>query len=125
MKNQTDARKQAGAEDIDQLPRAVLVTVGAIGGKWKIPVIWLLWLRTRRFGELRRALPGVTQHMLTATLRELEADKLVSRTVFAEVPPRVEYALTERSLALCDVFTAMQRWGERIEVGFGAIPKPP
>ena len=113
MENQTVGPSQARDLEAAGLPPAVLATVAAIGGKWKIPVIWLLWLRTRRFGELRRALPGVTQHMLTATLRELEADRLVSRTVYAEVPPRVEYALTESSMALCDVFEAMQRWGER------------
>ena len=89
----------------------MLKTVALIGGKWKIPVIWLLWLRPRRFGELRRALPGVTQHTLTSALRELEAAGLVSRTIKAEVPPRVDYALTEPSMALCDVFEAMQAWG--------------
>ena len=52
--------------------------------------------------------------MLTATLRELEADGLVSRTVFAEVPPRVDYALTESSMGLCDVFESMQKWGVRL-----------
>ena len=52
--------------------------------------------------------------MLTATLRELEADELVSRTVFAEVPPRVDYALTESSMGLCDVFESMQKWGVRL-----------
>ena len=114
MENQTNRPPRVGSTDVDGLPATVLATVAAIGGKWKIPVIWLLWLRTRRFGELRRALPGVTQHMLTVTLRELEADGLVTRTVYAEVPPRVEYALTESSLALCDVFTAMQAWGERL-----------
>lgn len=119
MKNQTKGPERAISTDFDRLPPTVLATVAAIGGKWKIPVIWLLWLRTRRFGELRRALPGVTQHMLTATLRELEADGLVSRTVYAEVPPRVDYALTESSLALCHVFTAMQAWGERWARGVG------
>ena len=108
-------KDEAGAElaEFDRLPPTVLATVASIGGKWKIPVIWLLWLRGRRFGELRRALPGVTQHMLTATLRELEADGLVTRSAFSEIPPRVEYALTESSLALCHVFEAMQEWGER------------
>ena len=123
MENQTNGPFQAAPGDVDGLPPAVLATVAAIGGKWKIPVIWLLWLRTRRFGELRRALPGVTQHMLTVTLRELETDGLVSRTVYAEVPPRVEYALKESSLALCDVFIAMQKWGERLVSGPG-LEKP-
>ena len=111
MEDQTETSAPAGSE-FDGLPPTVLSTIAMIGGKWKIPVIWLLWLRPRRFGELRKALPGVTQHMLTATLRELERDKLVTRTVFAEVPPRVDYALTEASMGLCGIFEAMQAWGE-------------
>jgi DNA-binding HxlR family transcriptional regulator len=110
-------KKQAGpAGGFDGLPPTVLSTVAKIGGKWKIPVIWLLWLRPRRFGELRKALPGVTQHMLTATLRELERDNLVTRTVHAEVPPRVDYALTDASMGLCGIFEAMQAWGEKYPV---------
>ena len=106
--------KQEGpAAEFDGLPPTVLSTIAMIGGKWKIPVIWLLWLRPRRFGELRKALPGVTQHMLTATLRELERDNLVTRTVYAEVPPRVDYALTDASMGLCGIFEAMQAWGEK------------
>ncbi len=61
-----------------------------LSGKWKLEIIWLLNQRVYRFGELRKAIHGVTQHMLTAQLRELEADGLVSRTIFAEVPPRVD-----------------------------------
>lgn len=67
-----------------------------LSGKWKLEIMWLLNQRVYRFGELRKAIPGITQHMLTAQLRELEADGLVSRTVFAEVPPRVEYAITPK-----------------------------
>ena len=111
--NQRTDDPAAPASDFDGLPPTVLGTVARIGGKWKIPVIWLLWLRPRRFGELKKALPGVTQHMLTATLRELERDDLVTRTVHAEVPPRVDYALTEASLGLCGIFEAMQVWGEK------------
>ena len=59
-----------------------------ITGKWKLEILWLLNQRVHRFGELKRSIPGITQHMLTAQLRELEADGLVSRQIFAEVPPR-------------------------------------
>ena len=111
--NQRTNPSAGPAGKFDGLPPTVLSTVAMIGGKWKIPVIWLLWLRPRRFGELKKALPGVTQHMLTATLRELERDKLVTRTVFAEVPPRVDYALTEASMGLCGIFEAMQAWGDK------------
>ena len=112
MKWRSEAQVASVAE-FDGLPPTVLSTVAMIGGKWKIPVIWLLWLRPRRFGELKKALPGVTQHMLTATLRELERDKLVTRTVYAEVPPRVDYALTDASMGLCGIFEAMHAWGDK------------
>ena len=68
--------------------------LATITGKWKLEILWLLNQRIHRFGELRRAIPGITQHMLTAQLRELEADGLVRRKILAEVPPRVEYAIT-------------------------------
>src|ERR1700741_5570649 len=71
-----------------------------LSGKWKLEIMWLLNQRMYRFGELRKAIPGITQHMLTAQLRELEADGLVSRTVYAEVPPRVEYEITEKARGL-------------------------
>ena len=60
-----------------------------ISGRWKLEILWMLNQRMHRFGELRRGLPGVTQHVLTVQLRELEADGLIKRTVYAEVPPRV------------------------------------
>jgi DNA-binding HxlR family transcriptional regulator len=114
MKNQTiEVELSADCPVPDELPPGILRTMQVIGGKWKIPLLWLLWRRTRRFGELRRALPGVTQHMLTASLRELEAEGLVSRTVFAEVPPRVEYALTSEGQSLGTVFGALKDWGEQ------------
>jgi DNA-binding HxlR family transcriptional regulator len=71
-----------------------------ITGKWKLEILWLLNQRVHRFGELKRSIPGITQHMLTAQLRELEADGLISRQIFAEVPPRVEYAITLKAKAL-------------------------
>ena len=66
--------------------RSALAT---ITGKWKLEILWLLNQRVHRFGELRRVIPGITQHMLTAQLRELESDGLIRRKIFAEVPPRV------------------------------------
>jgi DNA-binding HxlR family transcriptional regulator len=79
-------------------------------GKWKLEILWLLNQRIHRFGELKRAIPGITQHMLTAQLRELEADGLVSRKIFAEIPPRVEYAITSRAKALKPVIDAIFTW---------------
>ncbi|WP_404477588.1 winged helix-turn-helix transcriptional regulator [Novosphingobium sp. BL-52-GroH] len=84
--------------------------LGLLSGKWKLEIMWHLYLRTHRFGELKRAVDGISQHMLTNCLRELEQDGLVSRVVFAEVPPRVEYSLTERSESLQPVIDALVRW---------------
>lgn len=81
-----------------------------LSGKWKLEIMWLLNQRVYRFGELRKAIPGITQHMLTAQLRELEADGLVSRTVFAEVPPRVDYEITAKARGLGPTMEALTAW---------------
>jgi DNA-binding HxlR family transcriptional regulator len=81
-------------------------------GKWKGEILWRLTQQTHRFGELKRAIPGVTQHMLTTQLRELEADGLVERTIFPEVPPRVEYMMTPAARALRPVFEALFQWSQ-------------
>jgi DNA-binding HxlR family transcriptional regulator len=83
----------------------------AIGGRWKVLILWRLFRGTRRFSELRRDVPGVTQKMLTQQLRELEADGLLKRKVYAQVPPKVEYSLTPRGESLKPVIDAMCRWG--------------
>lgn len=81
-----------------------------LSGKWKLEIMWLLSQRVHRFGELRKAIPGITQHMLTAQLRELEADGLISRTVYAEVPPRVEYEMTAKARGLGPTMEALAAW---------------
>ncbi|OWV97237.1 helix-turn-helix domain-containing protein [Rhizobium sp. R693] len=81
-----------------------------LSGKWKLEIMWLLNQRVYRFGELRKAIPGITQHMLTAQLRELEADGLVTRTVFAEVPPRVDYEITAKARGLGPTMEALTAW---------------
>ena len=88
-------------------------TIEVIGGRWKVPIVWHLFAGTRRFGELRKALPGVTQKMLTQQLRELERDGVVERRVYAEVPPRVEYSLTNKGHALLPVIESMRQFGTR------------
>jgi DNA-binding HxlR family transcriptional regulator len=92
-------------------PPEIATTLKIIGGKWKILILWHLWKRTCRFNELRRAIPGVTQHMLTTQLRELEKDGIIARTIFPEVPPRVEYALTDHGATLGKVFKVLTEWG--------------
>ena len=87
-------------------------TVGVIGGRWKVPVLWHLFAGTKRFGELKRALPGCTARMLTQQLRELEEAGVVRRKVYAEVPPKVEYSLTGRGQSLKPVIDAMCRWAK-------------
>jgi DNA-binding HxlR family transcriptional regulator len=88
------------------------VAMEVVGGKWKLVVLEHLRAGVRRFGELQRALPGITPRVLTRQLRELEADGLVTRTVHAEVPPRVEYELTELGRSLDAVLTHLRAWGE-------------
>jgi DNA-binding HxlR family transcriptional regulator len=85
-------------------------TLDVIGGRWKVPILWHLFGRTLRFSELKRALPHITQKMLTQQLRELEQDGVVKRKVYPQVPPKVEYSLTERGASLKPVVEAMCRW---------------
>lgn len=92
---------------------AFRLAVGSIVGKWKLDIMWVLLGGPLRFGQLRRSLAGITQHMLTAQLRALEEDGLVTRTVYADVPARVEYALTETARELRPVFTALIEWSRR------------
>lgn len=82
------------------------------GGKWKPIIIHYLIGGTKRFGELRRLIGGITQRSLTLQLRELEECGVITRQVFAEVPPRVEYTLTEFGFTLQPVLSAMKEWGE-------------
>ena len=87
------------------------IIIGMIGGKWKLLILQILIFQgTKRFGELRRLVDGITQTMLTNQLRALEADGLVTRKIFAEVPPRVEYTASKDGLALEPVFTSMHNW---------------
>ena len=96
--------------------------LGVLAGKWKGEILWQLVQRKHRFGELRQSIPGVTQHMLTTQLRDLEANGLVKRTVYAEVPPRVEYEITPSAQALKPVFDELFRWSQ--EHGFPTGPQP-
>ncbi len=87
--------------------------VDVVGGKWKPLVLWALSEQPRRFGALRRELPGVSEKVLTQQLRELERDGIVRRTVYDQVPPRVEYSLTELGVSLERALAPLGDWGER------------
>lgn len=89
----------------------VEIIMGLIGDKWKVLIIRDLLTGTKRFGELKKSLNGITQKVLTNNLREMEASGLVNRKVYAEVPPRVEYSLTETGLSLKPILDSMVVWG--------------
>ncbi|HNN72620.1 MAG TPA: helix-turn-helix domain-containing protein [Ferruginibacter sp.] len=82
-----------------------------IGGTWKVPVLWRLRKRSLRYTELEKDIPHISQKMLTKALKELEADGLVSKTTFAEVPPRVIYALTEKGVYLIPLVETIRNYG--------------
>ena len=91
----------------------VQITLSLIDNKWKTLIIGeIMFEGARRFGELRKALPGISQKVLTQNLRLMEDGGLVMRRVFAEVPPRVEYSLTDLGLSLRPIIDSMMEWGE-------------
>jgi DNA-binding HxlR family transcriptional regulator len=83
-----------------------------IGGKWKSVILFRLMEGTQRFNQLQRLIPTITRRMLTLQLRELEEDQLILRTVYPEVPPRVEYSLTELGMTLKPLLIGLRQWGE-------------
>ena len=82
-----------------------------IGGKWKVLILWPLHPTPRRFGELKRLVPGISEKMLIQQLREMEADGIVARKVFHEIPPRVQYSLTPFGVSLKEVLVPLCEWG--------------
>lgn len=90
---------------------SVKVTLDVMGGKWKPLIMFLLVERTMRFSELQRSILIITQKMLTEQLRELEKDELISRKVYPQVPPKVEYSITQYGRTLLPVLKTMHEWG--------------
>lgn len=103
---------------------SVEAAISLIDGKWKCVILFQLRHGTLRFNEIRRRVPGVTQRMLTNQLRELEADGLIRRRVYAEVPPRVEYSLSPLGRSMEPVLVALKEWGDA-NIGLFARPGGP
>lgn len=104
MKKRIDSKEKACSLELVQQ---------IIGGKWKIIILWTLGEETKRFNELYRAFPDITQAMLTKQLRELEKDGFVHREVYKEVPPKVEYSLTTVGKEFMPIIVQIHDWGER------------
>ncbi|MEW6035485.1 MAG: helix-turn-helix domain-containing protein [Candidatus Micrarchaeota archaeon] len=90
----------------------VEATLKVVGGKWKTVILFHLDAKTMRFSELRRSIPDVTEKMLAQQLKELEGDGIISRRVYPQVPPKVEYAMTKYGMTLKPVIAAMAEWGQ-------------
>jgi DNA-binding HxlR family transcriptional regulator len=113
-KNNVDnLTSSASCDDMHECPVATAIDV--IGGKWKVIILYHLRDQTLRFGELKRSIPRITQKMLTTQLRELEADKLITRHVYAQVPPKVEYTSTELAEKLTPALDLLCEWGSEYQ----------
>lgn len=96
----------------DELPECpVATTVQLVGSKWKLLILRNLLQRPWRFNELKKSLEGISQKVLTDSLRSLEADGIITRTVYPEVPPRVEYALSDLGESMRPIIKVMEEWG--------------
>lgn len=93
---------------------AMDVTMNFIGGKWKTVVLWYLRNKTLRFGELKKQIPDITEKMLSLQLKSLEEDGIIKREVFAEIPLRVEYSMTEFGKSLIPILEAIAKWGRNL-----------
>ncbi|OGW48488.1 MAG: MarR family transcriptional regulator [Nitrospirae bacterium GWC2_57_9] len=98
---------------VEHLECSVEITLALLGNKWKVLILRELFTGTKRFGELSRGVHGISQKMLTQQLRQMEEDNLVKRKVYPEVPPRVEYSLTDIGKSLSPILDAMHKWGSR------------
>ncbi|MBE9584670.1 helix-turn-helix transcriptional regulator [Mucilaginibacter sp. JRF] len=95
----------------------ITAAIDVIGGKWKSPLIWLLLKGPMRFGELHKTMPGMALKVLSRQLKELEADGIVIRKAYPEVPPRVEYSLSEKGQSLWDVMSLLSEWSRKNLMG--------
>jgi DNA-binding HxlR family transcriptional regulator len=107
---------QASIKITDLVNCPVTATMGVIGGKWKILILYLIGNDINRFGKLNMLLKDISKQMLTTQLRELERDGILRRVIYPEIPPRVEYFLTEKGEALKPVFAVLRDWGNKYEL---------
>lgn len=101
---------------LDHTDCPVTATIALFGGRWKLVILYVLSKNTRRFGEIQVRVPSISKKVLTEQLRELEADGLISRTEYKELPPRVEYALTDFGKSLCPLLIDIAAW-QRENIG--------
>ncbi|MFE2993399.1 winged helix-turn-helix transcriptional regulator [Nocardia sp. NPDC059246] len=99
--------------DADHEVCGMSVAIEAVGGKWKMHLMWVLAEGPQRFGQIRRLLTGVSEKVLAENLRQLEASGIVHREIYPEVPPRVEYSLTELGWELSAALRPLEEWGDR------------
>jgi DNA-binding HxlR family transcriptional regulator len=97
----------------------VATTVQLIGSKWKLLIMRNLLAGTQRFGELKKTIPGISQKVLTDSLRSMEEDGIINRKVYAEVPPRVDYSLSELGETMRPIIKSMETWGTNYKATFG------
>jgi DNA-binding HxlR family transcriptional regulator len=97
---------------VENNPCPFTVTIGLIGGRWKSIILYLLMDHTRRFGEIAARMPSISRKVLSEQLKELEADGLITRREFKEIPPRVEYSLTGMGQSLRPILKDMATWGQ-------------
>lgn len=100
---------------------ALDVTMDFIGGKWKTVVLWYLRKGPKRFSELKKHIPGITEKMLSLQLKELESDGIIGRKIYPEVPPRVEYFFTEEGKSLIPVLEEIAAWGRAMGKKYGKV----
>jgi DNA-binding HxlR family transcriptional regulator len=98
----------------------VTATIALIGGRWKLIILHVLFKNTRRFGEINVRVPSISRKVLTEQLRELEADGLISRKQYKELPPRVEYALTDFGNSLVPLLTYIAAWRKETTLGYNS-----
>jgi DNA-binding HxlR family transcriptional regulator len=103
--------REEARREVLQYKCSVALAIDVMGGKWKPLILWHLRDGTLRFGELRRTVSGISQKVLTQQLKELENDGLISRQIYSQIPPKVEYSLTELGLTVIPILQLISEWG--------------